>query len=234
MNRITSVLDANLSRDRARLTIAFAVVYVVFLLDWPLTFLYDAHPTIYWIWDLAKFVVTPSLALLWLRTTTGAVTQASLGLSLHDGVNARLRLLFLVLGCGVMLPLIWRVPKPFPWSFLWDAVNPAFDISATIPNEGIAHYLGLLYLAATPAFVEELFFRGLLWRILGSSDRYSALRYILISAFLFGSVHWEYGSTAVQNAMVYGIFAAWLYCRFGSLWPLIVGHFIADWMAFSR
>lgn len=230
----SSISYANLSGGRFRLMIGFAVVYVAFVLDWPLTYLYDTHPVIYWIWDVTKFVVVPGVALLWLRAGTDGVTSASLGLSLPVAVNARVRLLFLVLGCAVMLPLIWRVPKPFPWSYLWDAVNLSFDIRATIPQEGMAHYLGLLYLALTPAFVEEVFFRGLLWRILRSSERHSTLRYIVVSAFLFGSVHWEYGSTVVQNAMVYGIFSAWLYSRFGSLWPLIFGHFIADWIAFSR
>lgn len=229
----SSIRYVDLEPNRARLAIAFAAVYIVFLLDWPLTSLYDTHPTIYWIWDVTKFVLVPCIALLWLRKTSNAVSPASIGLSWPAPVDAQLKLLFVIAGSAVILPLIWRVPKPFPWSFLWDAVNPVFDITTTIPHEGAAHYLGLLYLVLTPAFVEEIFFRGLLWRILGSAGRSSALRYVFVSAFLFGSIHWEHGSTAVQNAMVYGIFSAWLYYRFGSLWPLIAGHFIADWIAFS-
>ncbi len=221
--------------DRQKLAIAFGTVYFVLLFDWPLVFLYEQNQVAYWALDFTKFVVVPGLV-LWVLTHSTHVTMASLGLALPRSRATQVRLVLVTVACALALPFIWWFPKPFPWSFLWGAVNPEFDISGTIPRYGIGHYIGLAYLSLTPAFVEEVFFRGLLGQLLchGGDGFYGRWGYILASATLFGSIHWEFGSTAVENAFVYGIAAAWVYCRFQSVWPLIFGHLITDWMAFAK
>ena len=79
----------------------------------------------------------------------------------------------------------------------------------------------LVVLAITPAFCEELLFRGYIQR---QAERgIGIVAGILFSGIVFGLYHLRL--TQALPLCVLGIYMAWLTWRTGSLWPSIVVHF---------
>jgi membrane protease YdiL (CAAX protease family) len=81
-------------------------------------------------------------------------------------------------------------------------------------------FLTLLSSALFPGFTEEVFFRGIIARRFFRT--YSPWKAILISAALFGIFHmnpWQ-----AVNAFYLGIFLAWIYRRYRTIWLCMIIH----------
>lgn len=77
--------------------------------------------------------------------------------------------------------------------------------------------------------LEELIFRGII--LDGLLKKYSPLKSILVSSFLFGMVHlnpWQFIA-----GLLIGIFCGWVYYRTRSLLACIIIHFAANLSGFS-
>jgi len=114
------------------------------------------------------------------------------------------------------------------WRFIETPTN-LFSYGGMVP-EGNARYVAAIYLAITAAVFEEIFYRGLIWRLVYSSSiKYNkSVMYVAVSSVLFGLVHWENGLPEVLSAMVFGIAACILYLRLRNLIPLMIAHFFID------
>ena len=87
-----------------------------------------------------------------------------------------------------------------------------------------------MYFAATAAFVEEIYYRGLTWRLLEGcySPGLRKLVYVLGGSCFFAAIHWENGSPELIATYVYGMAACVWYLRLRTLWPLVLAHFTID------
>ena len=94
------------------------------------------------------------------------------------------------------------------------------EITTDILLPGPAAALSFLALAVWTPFVEEMFFRGFVYR--GLASRFGPLQAILLSAVLFSLFHVLPG--VLLPIFVTGILFAFLYHRTGSLWPCIAAH----------
>lgn len=213
--------------------VGFCVVYLVLLLDWELPLVFANAPTAYWALDIAKFVIVPG-AVIWLMTRRGGAGRlSSLGFGAGQDPRGRAAVFTSIVVCVFLLPLVWLIPKPLPWPYLWPAVHLDFYVGSTISHAGLMYWFGLIYLALAPAVTEEIFFRGVLY-LAFSRWTSRSIWYVLTSALLFASIHWEQGSTVTENAFIYGLVAAWILTRVKSLLPLIAGHFVTNLLVFSR
>ena len=79
--------------------------------------------------------------------------------------------------------------------------------------------------------VEEIFFRGLLYRSL--RNRLSVAPACLISGAIFGVLHWQYPLVVRPELAFFGIVACLLYERTGSLLPGIALHSVIDASGFE-
>lgn len=80
--------------------------------------------------------------------------------------------------------------------------------------------------------IEEIFFRGLLYRAL--RNHMSILWAALIAGFLFGAVHGiAYPLNTLPPRMVFGVIACLLYERTGSLYPSMALHGLIDGSGFE-
>lgn len=87
--------------------------------------------------------------------------------------------------------------------------------------ESTGFFLSLLMVALIAPLVEEVIFRGVVYKFL--RFRFGMLTSIVINGFLFGIDHapsWE----LVLNAAVMGAFFAYIYERSNSLWVPIIVH----------
>lgn len=111
---------------------------------------------------------------------------------------------------GVSGPLSSAIPLP---DFMRDIFLELMS------NEGI---LAFVTLAVAAPILEELIFRGIV--LDGLLKRYSPVKAILVSSFLFGIVHmnpWQFVS-----AFLIGIFMGWVYWKSGNLALTIFIHFV--------
>ena len=139
--------------------------------------------------------------------------------------------------CAVVTIVIQVKLGAVIWAFLNDHAQ-LFAIASQHPYDVRKSEMGggeIFYLAASAAFFEEITYRGMLAVMLvrAESKIWSQFLYILVSATLFGLVHWEQGLSAILVVGLTGAAFCILYIWFRSLWPLIFGHFIYDVLRLS-
>jgi membrane protease YdiL (CAAX protease family) len=71
-------------------------------------------------------------------------------------------------------------------------------------------------------FAEELLFRGVIFR--WTLEVLGFLPAALVSAAIFGALHYGSGADHVWVTFAYGLVFAWLYARSGSLWAPVFAH----------
>jgi membrane protease YdiL (CAAX protease family) len=128
---------------------------------------------------------------------------------------------FLIVGTvalllGIISPISNLIPMP-------ESVKQVFmDFGS---QTGIFAFL--LMVIAAP-ILEELIFRGII--LDGLLRKYSPIKSIFISSFLFGIVHlnpWQF-----VTGLIIGIFSGWIYYRTKSLLPSIIIHATANLSGF--
>jgi len=82
------------------------------------------------------------------------------------------------------------------------------------------------------AISEELVFRKFALHWLRNAGC-GALACILISASIFATMHWGSGVNRVASAFVFGAIAMAVYLRHTRLWPLIVAHYLSNFIGFA-
>ena len=104
-----------------------------------------------------------------------------------------------------------------------------FDI-AYVVRDGPLRLPVILYFAISSALVEEIFYRGLLWRMFDrfSRHKWRVVWFIIVSSTFYAIVHWEDGSVEMLSAAVYGCVACILYQRLNHLVPLIFSHIVIN------
>jgi len=79
---------------------------------------------------------------------------------------------------------------------------------------------------------EEVIFRGVLQPRLAAFLR-SEMLGILAGAVLFGLIHWSNGVGSVIQTTLFGIVMGWCVARSRSLHPVIIAHYVVDFLVFS-
>lgn len=85
----------------------------------------------------------------------------------------------------------------------------------------------VLMVCVQPAIIEELAFRGIVFRALEKA--LNTKETILISAFLFAMLHLSLVS--MPHLMMLGIFFGYIRYKTGSIWPSVIAHFIHNFSA---
>ncbi len=82
------------------------------------------------------------------------------------------------------------------------------------------------------ALSEELVFRKLAMRWLEETGR-TPIQILVISALLFSLMHWGSGPGRLLYTFVGGLMYMAAYLRLRRLWPMVLAHWIEDFMAFG-
>lgn len=110
--------------------------------------------------------------------------------------------------------------------------QPVTPLLATLHESAAAKVLGGFAAVFCAPVIEEIFFRGLLYRAL--RNRMSIARAALLGGVLFGLVHaTTYPLDSLPPKMVFGVIACLLYEYTGSLYPGIALHSFIDATAFE-
>ena len=186
-------------------------------------------PRLFWSYDVTKWVLLPAVTLFAMRVWCGA-RPADFGL---HGPAPRWSPAQL---SGLTVLFTAMAAAYFAFQFLGGLFLPnvgTFNLAALLP-EGAARLPAVLYLCATAALIEELFYRGVLREAMApvGAGLGRAAAYVAASSALFGLSHFEGGAVEIFATGLYGVVAALFALRVRNLWPLIVGHFAIDFVAF--
>jgi len=121
---------------------------------------------------------------------------------------------------GLMVGVVSPITNLIPMS---DYIKEIYLELAT--NNSLLSYLVIVIAAP---FLEELIFRGII--LDGLLRKYSALKSIVISSFLFGFVHlnpWQFIA-----AFIIGCFAGWVYYKTRNLFLPILIHMTNNFLSF--
>jgi membrane protease YdiL (CAAX protease family) len=110
--------------------------------------------------------------------------------------------------------------------------KPATSLGVTLHENAAAKIVTGFGLAVSAPIVEEIFFRGLLYRAL--RNRLRVIPAALVAGFVFGAVHGTtYPLDTLPPKMVFGVLACLLYEQTGSLYPSMALHGLIDGAAFE-
>lgn len=115
-----------------------------------------------------------------------------------------------------------NIPDDYAPTFWYDQVVPPRG-----PDTGALRLLVIFYLAATAGFIEEMVYRGMMRHACGRSW-YGTVAFISVSSAMFSLIHWEGGEPKLIYTAAVGVVFAVMRLGVGSLWPLILGHFMVD------
>lgn len=189
----------------------------------------------YWAADALHFVVVPVASWVFLSRATG-LQFADMGLPRlwpQDRYRPRLTWGFAVFVALFMLAAYWPVHR-MALLHLWSLGNLA-TFHKLMPA-GYGSWLAVsFYMAASAAVAEELIWRGMAWAYFCAAVpvRYRRLAYVLITSVVFAVAHSEQGPAGVLAALWFGVLAAGLYTKVRSLWPIVLCHFMTDWIIFG-
>lgn len=121
-------------------------------------------------------------------------------------------------------------------------------LAAVIGIPGLAFYLGALHFGFSKEVVPNSDWISILWSFANGFAEETVVVFWLLtrlrqvgwgapaaiaaSAGLRGSYHLYQGVSAGVGNIVMGVVFAWVYHRTGRVWPLIIGHFLIDVVAF--
>ncbi|WP_415719487.1 CPBP family intramembrane glutamic endopeptidase [Maridesulfovibrio sp.] len=120
-----------------------------------------------------------------------------------------------------------------PGFTLWSKLLPSIRLgSIPIGTDSPLYMLDMTLGLALVAISEEIIFRGLAFTSLKTSQ-YSPRKIFLISAIIFGLIHWSQGPTAIIATAVTGTgLMLCMYCT-GSVYPTIIAHYVINYLSFS-
>lgn len=118
------------------------------------------------------------------------------------------------------------------WRFFFKILpNTQMGSMPPIPNPIVNKldlYLGLLF----AGFIEEVIFRGFYFNVLRDFiDNIFLL--VLISSAVFGLIHWSNGLHAIISTSMIGVLFMVVVWKTKSVIPLIIVHFIINFVAYS-
>lgn len=189
------------------------------------------NPALFWGFELFSWVVLPCLIFGYLFKFQN-ITWADLGL--HSKINRKKNLEALFFLCLLAVLFTYPLDKIFTRVAIAFVSNiPSyFHYQSMQPNMLLLKWLSTLYFALSAGIVEELYYRGLFYKIVEPTNN-PKLLYLLISPAIFAIAHWEQGADGILSTYLFGMFASLIYLKFKNLWPLIFGHIVTDYFWFS-
>ena len=154
----------------------------------------------------------------------------------------------ILIGWGLLVLLLLdkdgiRLPKMLKLDIPQGAL-----LAAVIGLPGLVFYLTALHFGLTKEVVPNFNWLSIVWSFANAFAEETVVVFWLLtrlkqlgcrawvgvaaSASLRGSYHLYQGVSAGVGNIVMGVVFAWVYQRTGRVWPLVIGHFLIDLVAF--
>lgn len=182
-------------------------------------------PLAYWLFELFCWALLPTLV-LGIASKKGGLRFSEIGL--HSKLFGKGNLVLLVFLSIIFGPIEFWVYTSL-YDFFWPLFKHqgVFQYHSVLPQSGWPRILVAAYFAISAGVIEEIFFRGWMYRVAGYFLRPRVV-YLMVSPLLFALVHWESGAANVLATFILGLMTALVFIALRNLWPLIAGHVYTD------
>ena len=208
---------------RHALLICFCPFVVIYILAAVFSNYVNGAPWIFWSVATLGLTGVPAASLYWLVKLNEFPTEY-LGWRRSSPPYTRTHLAIDSIGVFFVIRLLLFAVGPFLFRFLHQyEISTAVEGIARVQSNGLAWLIVSIWWSIIPAFVEEVYFRGLLRSLFETFGEfpYNTQAYIATSGFLFGLGHIPYGIThAIVMSMVGGALA-YIFLRIRIIWPLV-------------
>ncbi|HOO71685.1 MAG TPA: CPBP family intramembrane metalloprotease [Spirochaetota bacterium] len=193
-------------------------------------------PALFWSMEVLTWVIIP-LLIFTCGIRKNFFTAHDLGI--NSSASRRLNKttnIFLLVSLTVIVSTILPNAYDFFYHtadilFPVDYLRQNFSYHNTIPAQGNERMCAILFYSLTAGIVEELYYRGLFWKII-EKMKYRTVIYIISSSVIFSSVHWESGIKNLFATFLFGALCSLIFAKFKNLWPLIIGHVVTDFLLY--
>jgi len=227
-------MQLRLERREALLVAVFPLVALGLLNHFYMAPLAALGPAWLWAADVVQFILVP-LACWQFVLRPAAIALPELGMPLRqDRWTAGLPMDTTVWMALLLLAWTWPV-HVFSMRLGWPYVD-GHVLYAVMPTHAFTpHLLVTVYLSATAALIEETVYRALPWLYFRETmgPRWRRTAYVVVTSLVFAACHSEQGPAGVVATFWFGVVAARIYTKLGSLWPVVLGHFLFDMIAFG-
>ena len=191
------------------------------------------QPWFFWILDIIQFIVLPFCMAVFLFTRSGLRAE-DVGLGLprdKSGWNALIIRTFLI---TILFYFIYRgLHNLFLTMYPATKFPPVFAYQWMMPNSAVGQWVVSIYYAIGGGFSEEFYYRGLLVALFTQYKMKNSVIILCVSS-IFALVHWESGPFNILATFFLGVFVTAYFVHFRMLIPLVVGHFVTDFLVFAR
>lgn len=112
---------------------------------------------------------------------------------------------------------------------IFDSLRPSIDLLNSYKPSNRPDLVAVYILSIVNPVFEEVFVCG--YVIPALSQRFGATTAVNVSAIIRGTYHLYQGVAMAPLHFSYGLIQAYVFVRFGKLWPLVVSHALLDFMA---
>jgi membrane protease YdiL (CAAX protease family) len=184
-------------------------------------------PGWFWSFDMFKFLLLPTLSLLWLARHGGVLPQ-QYGFSVTSERGRWPQYLGLI---ALVTAALWFATF-VTWTIIWRILGQP-QIEAYFANmapSGALRAPAILYFAATAGLFEEIFFRGLplLYLEQRNITAFPQIQYVIGTSLVFALIHWENGIPALASTFAWGVLSATFYLQLRDLRPLVIAHTVVN------
>lgn len=208
----------------------FVLAIVPFFVNGWINALIAGEAWLYWGFEILCWLVIPLAAWHWARRH-GGPDWVALGYrwTVAGRTDRRYLAVYLLLAAAFG-PALYGLAETLTTAAF--GTRTVFSYASVIPAHGWPRVAVVLWFGLSAGFVEETLYRAWAWHLLARKPHATSI-YLLVMPLVFALVHWEGGVANVAAAWLYGVVAAAAYLRLRNLWPLIVAHCAADFVAFA-
>ncbi|HIF51992.1 MAG TPA: CPBP family intramembrane metalloprotease [Thiotrichaceae bacterium] len=191
--------------------------------------IYQNH-YLYWCFEIVTWVILP-IIIFFIAMKFGNLSFSEIGI--HTRICGKRNLPLLMFICVIFCPFDYWLYRELIYFF--QSIYPSeslFAYQSVTPNEGFSRVIVAIYFGLSAGIVEELYFRGFMFRICQLFINTIPI-YLILSPVLFSLIHWESGVANMLSTYIFGFIGALIFLWFKNLWPLIIGHIYTDYVWFS-
>lgn len=187
-------------------------------------------PYAYWSVELLYWIVTP-VAVITVAIRFGNLRLEEIGISRN--IFGKRSVLLIIITTIAFAPLShWWYREMYEFFHHQFPGRPFFAYQMVMPHDRTLRHLVSIYFALSAGIVEEIYYRGLFYKVTQFWPR-PLLLYGLLSPIAFALVHWEGGLASMLSAYAFGMLMVFAFMLMRNLWPLIIGHIYTDYLWFS-
>lgn len=193
----------------------------------------EQNPLFFWILDITHYIIIPLCVTFYLFKRSN-LKMINVGLQIpknkKDWTDLIIHTLLVTICLYIFTSQLFIF---FRQVYPSDKYPSVFEMGWMIPENIGMKYLTTVYYGITAGLVEEFYYRGLLVFLFFLYGMKKSLIVLLISC-IFSLVHWEGGPSSIMSTFIFSLVITSYYVRFKMLWPLVIGHFLFDWIWFFQ